>query len=359
MKIAILSALGNVEVRACVDSLLATAGSADFDLLVLRERGIRERTLNAALEQLGTDDDLLLVGEDIRFTPGWLEALRAQEEQADIWGMSMLYPDSDKVQDRGYDLIETHGRVQLEARERGRRRGELEPFGWRRCDGVCGCFVYLRRRVFQWVRTFREEEGCNRWGESVFLAEARRHGARIAVLDHFLEHGGVSTKGHADPRYGSLSYRLERELWQRLADRFIDPAWVRQHRRTAFDTATLEQLRRPGQRVLIYGIGTVTEALLYHLGEVPSGFVFASGLPEEAGLEIAGRTVQDVRRLDPADFDWIVLTPLHAGEKIYRQHFAANRPPEKGCRVSMVTAEPVGAVLQYRLLPPAREQEPS
>lgn len=338
MKIVILSALGNEAVHRCVDSLLKTSDSADFDLFVLRERGFREKTLNAALSLIGTDDDLLLVGDDIEFTDGWLTALKQNEHNADIWGMCMLYPHTDKVQDCGYDLAEIHGRILLEPRERGRRQDQIEHFGWRHCDGVCGCFLYIRSHVFDRVHTFREEEGCNRWGEFIFIAEARKTGAHVGVVEHFLHHGGIGTKGHADKALSSTSYQVEKELWRVISERFVDPSWVRVQRSTAVESSLLADLRQLNQKVLIYGIGTVTEALLYHLGETAPVFTFATGLPEEAGVIVHGATVHHVKEIDPNSFALILITPLNAGDTIFREHFASRLPASFTGRVSAMMA---------------------
>lgn len=347
MKVVILSAQGNEAVRRCVNSLLVTAEDFDFDIVILRERGVREQTLNAAISLLGTGDDILLVGDDIEFTVGWLSALKQHEKNADIWGMSMLYPDKVKVQDRGYDLAEIHGRVLLEPRERGLLRGQVESFGWRYCDGVCGCFLYIRSNVFDKVHRFREKEGCNRWGEFVFISEARKAGARVGVVDHFLHHGGIGTKGHSDKSLSSISYRVEKDLWQTITENFVDPAWVLIRRATAVEPALLDDLRRSNQKILIYGIGTVTEALLYHLGETGPKFIFATGLPEESGMVVGDSFVYHIGDVTISDFDWILITPLYIGEIVCSDQIVPRLPSGFSGRVSIMETRFEGETIVY------------
>src|SRR3990172_6497705 len=157
MNIVIISALGNEAARKCINSLYATTPENRFDLFVVRERGFREQTLNQALKIVGKEKDVLFVGDDIQFTAGWFEALITHYEEADILGLSMLYPDTTKIQDRGYDLVDLDGRIILEPRDRGKTKESAAPFTWRACDALCGCFMLVKSEVFKLVPEFREE----------------------------------------------------------------------------------------------------------------------------------------------------------------------------------------------------------
>jgi hypothetical protein len=127
VKVVVLSALGNEVARRCVDALLATTPAA-FDLHLVRERGFRERTLNAALALVGRDDDVLFLGDDVELTPGWWQALQAQRERAEILGLCTLDAESGRVQDRGYDLAELDGEVTLLSRDGDSYEVELVVF---------------------------------------------------------------------------------------------------------------------------------------------------------------------------------------------------------------------------------------
>ncbi len=317
MKIIVLSALGNDIAGRCVDSLLKTVKAADFDIYLVRERVFRERTLNFALSLVGTDDDILFVGDDIEFTSGWYEALMANYMRADSLGMSMLYPGTKIVQDRGYDLIQIDDRITLEAKDRGLPQSELAPFGSRLCDGLCGCFMLVKADVFRLVSSF-SEEGQNRWGEFIFMVQARQHGFKIAVIDHYLYHSGQSTKSNANKQLSSISYMVERDIWDKIVTRYVDRDRVRLRYRRRLTPELRRMLETGSKRLLIYGIGTVTEFVLSQVSLDKSRVSFCSGLPEESGRDYYGHKVQAIKEVDFKKYDAILITPLYIGEELYR-----------------------------------------
>lgn len=358
MKIVILSALGNEVARRCVDALLATT-PADFDLHLVRERGFRERTLNAALAQVGTGDDVLFLGDDVELTLGWWEALHAHRERAEILGLCTLDAESGRVQDRGYDLAVLDGEVTLLAQDRGADPDAVVPFGFRPCDAVCGCTLYVRASVFQQVPAFREE-GRNRFGEFVFAREARRAGARIGVVDHFVRHGGKSTKHNPDPALRSTSWAAERELWAGLVRAWVDPADVRIRLESVIAAGLAGRLRGSGGRTLVYGAGTVADRLARAFPEAAARWTFASGLPEEAGIPFHGGQVQSISKVPLSDFDWILITPLGRGERIAERVLAPLLPPGFAGRISEIVTEETdgGRLLHERTLRPGNAAIP-
>jgi hypothetical protein len=348
MKIAILNALGNETLRRCIDSLLQTTPSADFDLHVFRERDFRERTLNFALSQLGTKADILFVGDDIEFTPGWYEGLMRNYSNADILGLSMLYPNSTKIQDRGYDLVNLDGQIILEACDRSKSplEGVLRVVsgqnGWRYCDALCGCFMMVKADVFKLVPKFREAGG-NRFGEFIFASEARHKGAQVAVIDHYLYHHGHGTKSHADKVLSSNSYQIEKPIWEKIARDYVSGKDVRLHRRRVLDESLKRRLSDPRfQRILFYGVGTVTEFILANVKLDSQRLAFCSGLPEEAGTEFHGQRIQLVGEVELENFDWIVITPLHIGKKIFSERIQPRLSRKRRAVVSLVEAEQTG-----------------
>ncbi len=320
MKVVILSSLGNATAQRCIDSLLETAPNADFDLHLFREKGFREETLNHALKLVGTQDDILFIGDDIVLTPGWYQALLKNLNQAHILGMTMLYPETTTVQDRGYDLMGEDGQASLVAKDRGLDQGSLEPFGFRTCDAVCGCFLYVKADVFSQVGSF-SPMGVNRWGEFIFMAQARQAGFTAGVFEHFLFHGGISTKNNPDPKLSSTSYLVERDLWDDIVREFVDPQWVQKPPKNRLAESLSLPLAQKGSRVLFYGAGTVSQFILSSMGEkLVADIEFCSGLSEEVGLDFMGHMLQDISTIDPARFDVILMTPLRIGEDLFRKH---------------------------------------
>lgn len=355
MKVVILSSLGNEIARRCINSLLETTIAIDFDLYVVRERDFREQTLNSALAITGKDDDILFVGDDIVFTPGWHDTLMANYNCADILGMSMLYPDSNKVQDRGYDLVQIDDRITLEAQDRGLDKSAIAPFasGYRHCDSICGCFMLVKAHVFQLVPNF-SQNGHNRWGEFIFTSQARQHGATMAVLDHFIYHAGKSTKSNKNILLRSTSYQIERHIWEDIIQSYINPDQIQIRKTSTLAPQLISRLADESQRLLFLGIGTVTEVILKKLQLDKHRIDFCSGLSEEAGLLFHGKKVKSTQETIFDEFDWIIITPLNVGEKLYKQLIMPNL--NKGFNKPISVIEMVNydnsLIYQYRDIAP-------
>lgn len=318
MKIVVLSALGNAVAQQCITSLFETTTSVDFDLFLVRERGFREQTLNVALSLVGTDEDVLFVGDDIEFTPGWYDVLMDNYDRADILGMSMLYPGTTKVQDRGYDLVQIDDRITLEAKDRGLSKDEIIPFGIRNCDALCGCFMLIKKNVFNFVNEF-SEEGQNRWGEFIFTSLARKRGATVAVIDHFLYHGGKSTKSNADKTLSSISYQAERGIWESIVSKHVDKSFIEQSYSCEI-SGSLANILSEAEDILLYGAGTVSEHLLKYLDG--KRVTICSGLPEEQGSLFHGYSVENYDKALVKSYDLIIMTPLYVGGELYERYVA-------------------------------------
>lgn len=318
MKVVVLSALGNVVARRCISSLLETTTAVDFDLYLVREKGFREQTLNHALLLAGMDEDILFVGDDIEFTSGWHETLMDNYNRADILGMSMLYPGSTKVQDRGYDLVQIDDRIALEAKDRGLSKNEMIPFGIRNCDALCGCFMLIKTKVFNLVSSF-SEEGQNRWGEFIFSSLARKLGVTVAVIDHFIYHGGKSTKSNIDKTLSSISYQTERGIWESIVSKYVDKTLIKRIYRCKVVDSLGDKLSE-AKNILLWGAGTVSEHLLKYLNG--KQVTICSGLPEEQGISFYGYPVEDYERALNKFYDLIVMTPLYIGAGLYEQYVA-------------------------------------
>ena len=167
MNIVIISALGNDVLKKCIDSMLETSSIDENDIFIIREREFREKTLNKAIRIIGYEDDVLFVGDDIIFTSNWMDRLIEDYHVADILGMSTLYPNSNIVQDSGYDIIEVDGMITTEAKYRNEDFLRIKGFSHRICDATCGCFMLIKKHVFKKINLFNIE-GANRWGELLF-----------------------------------------------------------------------------------------------------------------------------------------------------------------------------------------------
>jgi hypothetical protein len=77
-------------------------------------------------------------------------------------------------------------------------------------------------------------------------------------------------------------------------------------------------LNDKSKNILIYGIGTVAEELLNNTN---NKFTLATGLPEESNMNIRGNKVYYIDDINLYEYDWIIITPLYIGEKIYNNIF--------------------------------------
>jgi hypothetical protein len=316
MKIIIINSLGKDKFLKCFNSLTKTIKFEE--LIIIKEKEFREKTLNYILSTVKINDDLLIVSDDIEFKDGWYEKINKYKHDADILGMCMLYPDSNIIQDCGYDLININGKIKLEPLYRGKNYNEVKDFGLRYCDGLCGCFLYINKHVFDMVKSFQEYDGCNRWGEFIFISEARKKGAKIGVINHFLFHDGNSTKNNRDIQKSSISYQIEKKIWDNIINKYIDLEWIKSNRITMIDSSLIFNLNDKSKNILIYGIGTVAEELLNNTN---NKFTLATGLPEESNMNIRGNKVYYIDDINLYEYDWIIITPLYIGEKIYNNIF--------------------------------------
>lgn len=335
MKVVVLSALGNAVAQHCISSLLGTTPETDFDVYLVRERGFREQTLNRALLLAGIEEDILFVGDDIEFTAGWYEVLKANYNEADILGMSMLYPGTTKVQDRGYDLVQIDDRIILQPKDRGISRDDITPFTIRYCDALCGCFILVKSKVFRQVPDF-SEEGQNRWGEFIFTSLARKKGASVGVIDHFLYHGGKSTKTNKYKKFSSISYQLERRIWEAIVSKYVDRELIKYTYHSEL-SSTLASKLSDAKDVLLWGAGTVSELLLSHLSN--KDVSICSGLFEEEGVDFRGFRVENYKKALERSHDLIVMTPLDRGASLYETHVAPRIRKQRNTEVIVITLQ--------------------
>ena len=128
----------------------------------------------------------MIVADDIEFTQGWYEKLIRNENKAEMWGASMLYPGTNKIQDNGYELVKVNNKTLLRPLSRGKILKKNPKKEWKYVDCTCGCFLYLNKKVFKKQKKFYPKFGMNRWDELTFTQKAKSKGSRLAVLNPYL-----------------------------------------------------------------------------------------------------------------------------------------------------------------------------
>lgn len=302
--------------RKCIDSLIDTTDGMNFDLRIIKEGKYREATLSKILKDYN-DQDILIFGDDIIFTPGWFESLVANMGKGDIIGFSMLYPDTDIVQDTGYDLVAIDGEIFLKPQNRGKKKNEIEKFNNRECDALNGCAMFIKNRVIKKIAEF-PKEGKNRWGEFLYANEAKNKGFRVIVLDHYLYHYGVSTKVNPDKSFSSESYLAEKELWSDIVKKYINKDRIKIRCQRKLSDKLREILSRE-KNILFYGAGTVTKFIYENLEEILSQkhVDICSGLPEEEKKPFCGKKLLYSSNVEFDKYGIIIITVFQKEKKIF------------------------------------------
>ena len=302
--------------QKCISSLMDTVEPLEFDIHIIKEKEYREVTLNTIFKMYGRDD-LLIFGDDIIFTDGWFEFLMANRNRGDIIGFSMLYPDTDKVQDTGYDLVSIDNDVSLKPQNRGNKKREIEKFIFRQCDALNGCALYIKKRVIDRIPEV-SLEGMNRWGEILYMSEAQKEGFEVIVLGHYLYHYGKSTKVNPNKLLSSESYLLEKQIWNSIVDKYIDRNRIKKHL-TRVISDGLKNTIISTKRILFYGAGTVSEFIYEKSQEgLDLNFIdFCSGLQEEEGNAFCDKRILFYKNVQFKNYDTVVITVLQKEEEIF------------------------------------------
>ena len=302
--------------QKCINSLIETVEPIDFDIYIIKEEEYREVTLNAVLKRYGYED-LLIFGDDIIFTKGWFEFLMANRSKGDIIGFSMLYPETDKVQDTGYDLVSIDNEISLKPQNRGKKVSDLDKFDFRECDSVNGCALYIKKEVISKIPKI-SLDGMNRWGEFIYMNKAKKLGYKIIVLEHYLYHYGKSTKINPNKILSSESYLLERRIWSKIVDKYIDKNQIKIH----FQKALSKKLRNTllsNKKILFYGAGTVSEFIYNKLKNNLdlNNVDFCSGLIEEKGKLFCNKRILFYKKIQFKNYDIILITVYQKEQKIF------------------------------------------
>ena len=310
MKIIICSAMVKEQLDRCLNSLKNSV-EQELDINILKEKEFREVTLNEAIKQ-NPDRDLFIVGDDIIFTKGWLECLEKNKDKGDILGFPMLYPNTNIIQDNGYDFIKIDDKISIEAKNRGKNKKDV-VLSCRECDSVCGCALFIKKEVFEKIPEF-SLDGQNRWGEIIFCAMAKQNRFKVVVLNHYLYHAGKSTKVNKNIKYRSISYHYEKDGWNKVVEKYMPDKIIKYKYATILSKKTLNTLEKGN--ILIYGIGTVSERIIK--GIQNKNVWFCTGLSEEEGLVFNNKKTKYFKNLNFKKYDKIILSPLYIADEIYQ-----------------------------------------
>lgn len=300
LTICIIEGHDSEHLEECIESVSKNTAS-NYTLEVFKEEETREKTLNTILNVL-PNRDLIIASDDIVFTRGWDKALNEHWNSNRIIGFSMVYPNTNVIQNRGYNLVMIEDDVASEALDKGLSKADVDNFDYRHCQTMTGCFQAIPSKIVTAIPEF-PLEGRNRLGELLYHSLAIRKGFEVGVLGHFLEHHATSTKNNPNQNLATESYLREKSIWRDAAIQFKLNELVEKKLSREIDENLINWLKKPG---VIYGAGTITE----YIGSKFSleSHTICSGLKEEDGLTICDQEIRFKGDVNWSDFERVLIT---------------------------------------------------
>lgn len=322
MNIAIINSLGKNNYLKCFNSLKKTINIQDHKIYRFSENKSRGHTLNKIIKTVGTKNNILIVADDVQFTPGWHEKLMKNEDKAEMWGASMLYPKSNKIQDNGYELVKIKQNTFLRPLKRGMQLKQNPKQEWKYADCTCGCFLYLNKETFKFQNRFYPNYGMNRWDELTFILKAKAKGLRLAVLNHYFYHEGTSTKNNPDKELSSNSYQIEKKLWKKLEKKFINKNNISKAIKIKFQNNLLKIVNNEKNNILFYGAGIFSEYLISSKLIKNKKIDFTSSFKDEVGKKFQKKfKILDFKKLNSKKYNIIIITPYDEADNILKKKF--------------------------------------
>ena len=305
--------------------------STTVETTIIGECSTREHTLNHILDLRTSDKDLFILADDIIPVKGWMNVLKENFSRGSIFGFSMLDPGSGLVQNCGYDFVKIDGSLSYLGLHRYSKPTEITLTPYRICDAVTGCCMYVKKEVLSVVTCF-PLQGNNRWGELIFSYNAKRKGFNTVVLGHYFKHLAISSKQKNSIKKSSISYLVEKQLWDCVEKELLSDVQVTKIHNTNLDN-NLRHLLESSAPLLLYGCGKNTSILFKHLK--PKTWEICTSLPEEIGRIFCGKKVLDIKNIKFSSFKNVLITPVG-----YDNDISALIPADIDCKV-------YGLILKY------------
>ena len=303
-----IRALPDPNAKESLSTFYGTVGCdmSENEIHIIDEKETREDTLNHIFTVRDRELDLFVFVDDIRFRPGWWQALNKASEVGDIVGFSMIDANTGLLQDFGYDFVTIDSHLTYQGLYKHCDPSSIKLPRHRECSAVCGCAMWIRKDVLHVVPEV-PLEGQNRWGELLFSAQAKKCGFKTVVTANHLEHFGTSTKNKADIKLSSLSWLVERDIWQVAAKTYLNEVEITQ-RTSRKLSVHLQEIISTSDRIIIYGCGTIADFIGQKLAR--KKFHIVAGLAEEIGKEFLGLEILDAKEFEYAADDSVIITPI-------------------------------------------------
>tara|TARA_B100000886_G_scaffold36515_2_gene22729 strand:- start:5410 stop:6477 length:1068 start_codon:yes stop_codon:yes gene_type:complete len=316
----LIQSLGGRYTRKTIESFLISTGfknNYEKEINIIKEESSRESTLNKILLSRKRNLDLLIFVDDIEFRENWYDNLNKYRDKGDIIGFSMLKPDKKTIQDFGYDFASIDGNITYKGMHKNKLLSEIKRVPYRECSAVCGCLMFIKKQVFNKIDHF--PFGYNRWSELLFCNLARKEGFKTIVLKSNCVHLGISTKNNKNINLSSISWTIEKELWEiTKKDNLINTEIPINDKFKFFRKIDNKLLRKlsTSSKILFYGCGSICELFLNNGIEL--NIDITSSLEEEKDNFFYNKRVLDINKVDFEAYDFILITPVGYKDKIIK-----------------------------------------
>jgi len=277
------------------------------NISIVKEEKSREETLNLILKKRNVTKDIFIFVDDIIFLEGWHRSLNENAKDGMIVGFSMLKEDGQSIQDFGYDLIKLDGVLSSYGLYKGELLGRKKLPSYRKCSAVCGCAMWISKTVLDKVEQF-PLEGSNRWGEMIYSSLARKKGFETIVLSSHLIHYGSSTKLKKDPLLSSISWLIEKDIWNAISLKFFHDAPIVKSLNSRFSLEFVDSIKT-SKKLLIYGCGTVSD-LVTRSYQIEKKVDYAATLPEEIGQSFHDKIIKNFNKINFSNYDKIFISSV-------------------------------------------------
>jgi hypothetical protein len=325
LKICLIQSLPNNFKTKTIESIKKEIEISKKNFKIYKEISRREETLNSILnDNIKSNDDIFIIADDIILTKGWKKKIDLYKKKFDVFSFQTLYPNSNIIQDYGYDLVNQNNKIILKPKNRYKKFVSSKSSKSRNCEGLCGCLLYITNKSKKSSINF-SHDGMNRWSEFIYLLQLKNKGYKIGVINHPVYHNPISTKQKVNKSLTSISYNLEKIYWNKIIKKYDLKKYAKKNTRIVLGK-NLKTFLDNHNELILYGAGTVSEIILkYKNNNKNKNIVLTSGLDEEIGKKIFNKKIYSSKELEKLDISNIIITAIGYETEILKQNTFKNK----------------------------------
>lgn len=321
MKICLIESLPKTYKLKTINSIKKEFKISKNNFQIYKEKSRREDTLNNILkDNYNNKHDIFVIADDIVLVNGWKKKIDTHKENFDVFSFQTLYPNSNLIQDYGYDLINENNKVILKPKNRYKKYISNKSSKSRHCLGLCGCLLYINDRTKKSSIKF-SRDGMNRWSEFIYLFQLKKKGYKIGVISHPAYHNPISTKQKNNISLSSISYNLEKLYWNRIIKKYDLKNHTKINNRIIL-SKNFKNFLDKKNKLILYGAGTISEIILQYKNE---NIFLSSGLKEEIEKKILNKKIYSNQKLNMLNIADIVITAIGYEKEILTKNTFKNK----------------------------------